>query len=274
MKTHMKKEVYDKVPQWIKEAKEEQYSIMVGDDIDSLTTAMLLRKVFGWQINWFYDFDKVYVMDKENKRERIAVDMALEKNQKTIDNHVTLLKKGDKVNKNSINMNTMFEVSRENYTEKYAMSTLLTAWSLLGVPLPKTDEGKMLLLAIDSGYLGHYSTQFRPVHSEWLRMLGFDELIPFLESKSPKDFKDTIKKYRLVGKILIDTDGFLTHNGLDIEGIAKYLELEIELPKIKFELVYELKRGNIKLASHNNSKHKDTYSFALIYNDKACYTLL
>lgn len=275
----MKNEVYDLVPQWIKDGGD--YSIMVGDDIDSLTTAMVLRKVFGWEINWFYDFHNVYVMDKENKKERVGVDMALEKG-KTIDNHTVLLRPNDYVNNESVNMNTFYKVSRENYTSKYAMSTLLTAWSLLGLPLPKTDEGKKILLAIDSSFKGHYTKKFKDAHDEWLIKLGFEELIDFLAIYTKYDeLNETMReRYGLSKKIFMNKAGQLVNTGINLEGIAEHLDLEIELPHCSFELVRKLHRGNINIRDferQNNGKplvkNNRVFSFALTYRDSASFTM-
>lgn len=274
--THMKKEVYDLVPQWMKEAKQGQYKVMVGDDIDSLSTASILNQVFGWEVNWFYDFHNIYTGDKTiSKKDRVGVDMALEFDEKTIDNHVTLLSKYDKRNPNSVNMNVMYGVNRNNYTEKYAMSTLLTAWSLLGLPLPKTDEGKKILLSIDSSFKGHYNSRFKATHNEWLRKLGFEELIDFLDNKTSfKELDVTIRRrYGLSEKIKLNNKGQLETN-IDLVGIGKYLEIDIQLPELEFELVYQLSRKNAKLGSGHLAKKKGTYSFALTYQNVASYTMI
>ena len=274
--THMKQEVYSKVPQWFRDSEQGQYSVMVGDDIDSLTTATLMRQFMGWEVNWFYDFNKVYVVDDSiDRRNRVGVDMALEFNEKTIDNHVTLFSGTDKPNLNSVNMNVMYGVSRDNYTDKYAMSTLLLAWSLLGLELPSTDEGKKILLSIDSSFKGHYDEKFRETHSEWLRKLGFEELIEFLDTKTNrKELKVTIKnRYNLSEKIKMTEEKQLETN-IDLQGIGKYLEIDLQLPCDNFNLVYKLRRENLELNKRNHSKLKGTYSFALTYKDLASYTLL
>lgn len=275
-KTHMQSEVFKLVPQWIKEAKEGQYSIMVGDDIDSLSTATLLNQVFGWKVNWFYDFRNVYAIDISNKTPRVGVDMALEKNQKTIDNHVTLLSEGDKKNNNSVNMNVMYGINRSNYTEKYAMSTLLTTWSLLGIPLPSTDEGKKILMSIDSSFKGHYNSKFKSTHNEWLRKLGFEELIQFLDDKTCFEELDIDirNRYGLSEKINMNKNGQLQTN-INLQGICKYLELNsLKLPIGDFNLIYELKRKNSKLGKKTYGKLDKTFSFALTYQNVASYTLL
>lgn len=269
------------VPQWIKQAEQEQYCTMLGDDIDSLTSASVLNKVFGWEINWFYDFNNIYTYDPDNKKERVGADMALEQG-KTIDNHTVLLKPTDYINEESVNMNTMFKVSRERYTDKYAMSTLLTLWSLLGLELPDTEEGIKILLCIDSSYKGFFNDKFKPVHKEWLRKLGFEKLTEFLKNDtSYKELDMTIKKrYGLYNKIYCDKNGQLKNTGIDLRAVGKLLGLDLELPKGKLELVQELHSGhiNIKDFQKNNKgnplvKSEDVFSFALTYRDSASFTM-
>lgn len=272
----MKKEVQVLVPQWWKEAEQGQYSVMVGDDLDSLSSACLLKQFKGWDINWFYDFHCIYVADETiDKENRVGVDMCLQYDEKIIDNHVSKLSPDDRVNPNSINLNDLFGVSRENYTDKYAMSTLLTVWSLLGLPLPESKEGKKILLSIDSSFKGHFNSAYKETHNEYLRKLGFEELIDFLDNETSFNELDVEirKRYRLSDKITMKKGRLFTT--IDLKGIGRFLEIELELPKKEFKLSYKLNRKNAKLKKGvNYSKVKGTYSFALTYRDVASYTVL
>lgn len=269
----MKNEVYNLVPQWAKE--DGDYCLMIGDDIDSLATSAVIQKVKGYEVNWFYDFHKVYTADKESKQERIGCDMALEKG-KVIDNHVTLMRAGDYKNPESVNLNVMYDVSRENYGQKYAGSTLLLAWSLYGLPLPETNEGKLLLMAVDSAYLGHYNKNFKYIHNNWFKKLGFEELIYTLDWTDEDEFKDIFEEYNLNGKIKMKNGQLQT--SIDLESVGRHLGIDVELPIKEFELIKELNRGNMKLHEFDGSqtmkKSKKVYSFALTYKNLASYTML
>lgn len=270
----MQREVYDLVPQWAKE--DGDYSLMVGDDIDSLATGALLKKVKGYDVNWFYDFNNVYVADKEDKRERIGCDMALERG-KVFDNHVTLLDPNGYRNPESVNLNVMYGVNRENYTDKYAGSTLLLAWSFYGLPLPESEEGQMILLAIDSAYKGHYNNGFKAIHNRWLRKLGFEELINTLNWSIEEDFIDVIKEFGLSESIKIKKGQLQT--SIDLESVGRHLGVEIELPTQEFSKLWTLKRDNIKDlrkidSSQPMKKSRKVYSFALTYKHGAEFTML
>ena len=56
----------------------------------------------------------------------------------------------------------MENITRQNYTEKYAGSTVLLLWSLYDLQKEGlTDEAMMMLLAIASAFLGYYSSSSR-----------------------------------------------------------------------------------------------------------------
>ncbi|POZ56781.1 hypothetical protein LYSIN_01564 [Lysinibacillus sphaericus] len=234
----MLKEFKDKFPSWVFE--DGDYTVCLSDDLDSLVGASILKHVKGWEIKHFYDFHNLYSMEKDN-RKAVGVDIALE-NGMTFDNHVTRLSKNDRVNTLSANPNVIENISRENYTEKYAMSTTLLMWSLFDIPLPETDEGKLLLLSIDSSYQGHYNEKFKSVQNGWLKKLGFEELIDIQNTYTLKDFADVKKKYNSSLKIGFDRNGVLIPkkdrhgNMMNIEAISEILNLKIELPKNTFYL--------------------------------------
>ena len=110
-----------------------------------------------------------------------------------------------------------------------------------GLPLPESDEGKMLLLSIDSSYKGHY-TGFKAVQNEWLRKLGFEELIDIQNKYTLKDFANIKKKYNSSMKIELVNGQLQTE--MYLEGISKVLGLPIELPICCFKLKTFPKREN------------------------------
>ena len=238
----MKKEFKEKFPQWVFSS--EDFVVCLSDDLDSLVGASILKQVKGWEIKHFYDFNNFYSIDGD-KRKTVGVDIALE-NGMTFDNHVVRLSKYDKVNPLSANPNIIEDISRENYTSKYAMSTTLLIWSLYDLPLPKTDEGKLLLLSIDSSYLGHY-TNFRHIQNQWLKKLGFEELIEIQEKYTLKDFANIKKKYDSSMKIIL-VEGKLETN-INLEDISKELDINIELPQEKFKLRKSFNRTKFNLCN-------------------------
>lgn len=238
----MNKEYSSKFPQWYKEDLTNHVSCL-SDDLDSLVGCSLLEKVKGVEIGYFYNFKELY-KGTERDVKAIGVDIALE-NGRTFDNHVTMLNHKDRYNKMSINPNNIDNVSRDNYTDKYALSTALLIWSLYDIELPSTDEGKMVLLSIDSAFLGHYNDKFKPIQNKYLSKLGFDELIDLQERYSLDEFRAVQRKYRMNSKIVMIKKELRTT--LPLEEISDVLELELILPHNTFLVNNTLEISNESL---------------------------
>ncbi|PAQ14982.1 hypothetical protein CD798_08015 [Bacillaceae bacterium SAOS 7] len=270
----MRKEIKEIFPKWCSNMEQGKYTTALTDDLDSLVGCAIEKKVRGNEINYFYDFNKIYIMDHEDKRKAIGVDLAIHEG-KSWCNHVVRIGHDDYINPETANMNAIYNIHRDNYFKKYAMSTTLTMWSYYNLPLPTTKEGKLLLLAIDSSFLGHYDERFKEVHNEWLRRLGFSELIDLLDEFNKKDFFQIIEIYETKSKISVNKEGFLTTK-LPIDEISKLLELPIELPKGEFLLRNEFEVGTgssfIVCSKDNLSLSKKVISFALVGKNSFKYT--
>ncbi|WP_245796372.1 hypothetical protein [Domibacillus antri] len=247
------------------------YNTILTDDIDSLLGCAIEKHLHGNTISQFYDFKAIY--ESQTDHELLGIDLALHKG-KSWCNHVVRIKKDDYVNPETANPNAVCMVARHNYTKKYAGSTALLMWSYYGLPLPKTDEGKILLLSIDSAHKGHYS-DFREIHNKWLKALGFEELIDLLNRKTKFDFEMVQSKYKLSSKIRLDENGRLVTR-LPLNEISELLKLNIELPDEQFKLKQQLIRGKADYGRPYMSKNqvKDLFSFALTYKNTMNYTTI
>ena len=225
----MKKDYREMFPQWIDT--NEEYVTCLSDDIDSLVSCKLLEKYKGWEVGYFYNFKEIY-RGTTKKVKAIGVDIALE-NGKTFDNHVTRLSKNDRYNIESANPNNISGVSRDNYTDKYAMSTALLIYSIYDIPLPTTEEGLLVLLSIDSSFLGHYNKMFKSIHNDYLTKLGYGELIEFLDNHTQDDFRRVQKKYRMNSKIYMSRGRLKTT--LILDELSEVLELDLSVPEHEFK---------------------------------------
>ncbi|WP_215553153.1 hypothetical protein [Bacillus mycoides] len=248
----------------------------MSDDIDSLVGATILKQVKDWKVGHFYDFNNLYSTNKKDKRKAVGVDIALV-NGMTYDNHVTMLSNTSKPNIMSANLNIIERVSRDNYTDKYAMSTALLLWSLYDLPLPSTEDGKLMLMTIDSSYLGYYKG-FKKVQCEWLEKMGMEEIIRLQERHTLTDFVDVKRRYDSSEKISLNDSGFL-ETKMNLEGISQLLELDIILPNKQFEIrkeftrkIYDLKSG----CTYDNqivNSHYKPFSYALTSKKKLNMTV-
>lgn len=258
-------------PEWVNDT-EENYELMLTDDIDSLVSCALLRKIKGYEINYFYDFKSIYeINDSQNKA--IAVDASLTQG-KCWDNHVTMLSRKDSVNKESANLNNILEINRDNYFQKFCGSTAIQIWSYYGLPLPESEEGKMALLAIDGGFLGHYDTRFIEIHSKYLNAMEFSELIEVLERHTKSEFFQLEQKYNLKRKIELNKDGRLSTN-IDLSALEGLFLLDLKLPNQQFTIRNEFSRDYPTQLGYGNYIKDDfpeMLSVALINKNRVAFT--
>ena len=263
------------VPQWFKEQK--KLDLVLSNDIDSLLSCALLKEVKGWNVKYFYDFEKCYASKKiQNKtNERCWVDVAVLNGEKSFDNHVSMVSVLDAYNEQMINPNLITNVNNECYADKYAGSTALLIWSLYNLPIPDSEEAKMILLSIDCAFKGHYSDKFAEANKFYLcDMLGFEELYDVILRHDINEFYGTINKYRLNESIYIK-DGKLKTK-LNLKKIGELLGVDLQLPddscllwkkyKIRTEKIIE---GKIFTT---DQIEEDIFSLAFTYKDNARYS--
>ena len=209
----MKKNQTKNLPTWYKD-KTNKYHTILTDDIDSLLSCAILKQAMGWNV------EEIFLLKKKVKghegqdlkgktknatqSEGIGVDLALHKG-KCFDNHITRFSDIDYKNEESINPNLMENITRQNYTEKYAGSTVLLLWSLYGLQKENlTDEAMMMLLAIDSAFLGYYSSRYRQYIKHYLvDVLDLPEFYHCIERHEKEEFYAIQDKYRLREKITL-----------------------------------------------------------------------
>lgn len=209
--------------------------LVLSNDIDSLLSCAILQHKFGLDIGYFMDFKKLYKsqdLDLTGKK-GIGVDLDVLQGR-TFSNHKLIYD-----NPKAINLNS--EGGR--YIDKYPFSTVILVMYTYNIDFNKfNDEQLKLLISIDSGYLGHYSDFFRPIHDKWLERMGLDKIRRILERTEKSELDNLQRELKLKATIAVNADGILETN-IDITRIEKILGLKIELPKDKLKLsqVYETK---------------------------------
>ena len=259
----------DIIPQWYKQ--ENAHDLVLSDDIDSLASCALLgMEKDDWKIKYFYNFTHCYSVTGLNKQEndRVWVDVAILQPEKAFDNHVSRINEKYEINENIINPNLMAEINNNRYNYKYAGSTLLLLWSLYEMPLPRTEEGKMLLLCIDSAFKGHYNPKFAKTQNYYLSYLfQLDELKDVIDRHTESEFYELIEKYKLNSKIEMDEKGYI-HTDLPLDEIGNMLGLDLCLPLDKFEQwkEYQIVHKNV-YGFYNYPYRSETFTMAFTYKD-------
>ena len=211
---------------------------VLSNDFDSLLSCSGLKKVKNWKIRYFWDFNSLFIdkeiLDKPKKSQnRVWADGSVMIPEKSFDNHLSESDEIERKNPQVINPNQLLGVKNENYHEKYSGSTALMIWSLYNLPLPASEKGKMILLCVDSAFLGFYNESFRERHIFYLsEVFGFSELVEVEKRHSKEDFERLVRELKLKSLIQYE-DGELTTE-LELTQISKELGLKIDLPRLDF----------------------------------------
>lgn len=277
----MKAEYKNKLPQWYNDNK--QYDLILTDDIDSLLSCAVLKKIKGWNIEYVLIFkaDKNKCFNYMGKtsnatNEVIGVDLALQSG-KAFDNHLSRLSLDEEYNRECINPNIFNNITRKDYFKKYNLSTILLVWGLYDLPIPESEEGKMILLTIDSSYYSYFSRyqNDRNMNRYYLcDVLGLEELYKCQQRHKQYEFKDIEKKYRLNKKIVVNKGRLQT----DIDLLGINLELVdsgiwCSLPEEVFQLHRVFKDIKVPLKSNTTKLSditKNPFSVALTGRDFIC----
>lgn len=264
----------ENIPQWFEE--QTKLDLVLSDDIDSLLSCALLERVKGWKPKYFYNFESCYASKelKNERNERCWVDVAIMNGEKAFDNHVSMVTIWDEWNTQMINPNLMADITNDDYADKYAGSTALLIWSLYDLPLPKTEEGKMLLLCIDSTFKGHYNPKFAEANQFYLcDMFDFGELYDVMERHKLSEFYDLIIKYNLNDTIVVE-NGTLNCK-MDLKKIGELLGVDIKLPDDSFLLwkEYEIMQTNInRYVETCKEIANNIFTLAFTYRNSARYS--
>lgn len=68
----MNEKLKGKFPKWCFE--DEQYATVLTNDIDSLLGCTIEKQVKGNKINYFYNFEAMYVQDENDSLEKLGID--------------------------------------------------------------------------------------------------------------------------------------------------------------------------------------------------------
>lgn len=266
----MKQQLKAKYPQWVNDTQElGKYNLCMSDDLDSFLTCKFLYSMFGYEIKHFYDFQSIYSIQHE-KKPTISVDIAVEQGM-TWDNHVIKISSNDAVNPQSANINAINGIGRDNYYNKYAGSTLLQVLSYYDVPMPKSREALLILLAIDSSYMGYYSNNFKAIHRRYMEQLELYELIQVLDATiDQRAFYEVKRKYGLNDKIRVNENGKLQTN-INLAAMQGLFDIDLNLPEENFIKTYEFTDSGRYPATSGMLK-PDVYSFALTSKNEFKYT--
>lgn len=301
-KNIMTKELRGKFPAWcnVEKLKNNQYDLLMSDDLDSWASCVLLKNLFDFNVKYFVDFNQyyldlrgnkiqcqqVYTLNENISDKLICVDFASESACPSFDNHVTMLSDFDIAdkNQNSANINNIYNITNVNYYDKFSGSTLIQIMSYYNIDISKwTEEQKMIACCLDGLYISFdvWKRDFRPKQREYLRLLGYEELIELMQfyvaKNKKRDFETLKEKYKLDSKIVINTDGKLETN-IKLYELSDLFGVDLLLPKDEFsefkrydKIFRNLNRNPIKEEGLFNDDEK-LFNFAVTNKDIIVYS--
>lgn len=267
----MKKELKDKFPRWCED--ENKYYMAMTDDLDSLISCILLEKIKGYEISHFYTFETLYKSETYRKQHNnlIGVDMDLVEGR-CWGNHSTNVD-----NPRSANINVIKGIKTHNYTNKYGGSTALEIISFYNYDISNfSEKAKMVLLCIDSSYLGFYYNNYNIKHSNYKYLVDDLELMELYQVQTrhtKAEFEALKREYNLDAKIKYDKDKGKLVTNLDLDGLSELFNLSFILPKNEFYVVNEYRTERKKTWEYDafvrelKNEGRTVFSQALVYSD-------
>ncbi|MCG2715829.1 MAG: hypothetical protein L6422_06030 [Candidatus Marinimicrobia bacterium] len=180
--------------------------MIIGNDLDSLLSASLLKKLFDWDVVAIYDYRSLwYDADcsfKENllSGNYVAVDLDIyHSNIPSLGHHVLEISTDDSLEKHRLSLNPNFirGISCQNFRKKYPLGTIHFLLWLFEVPL--THDGEYLCWLADSSFINGQSHRFKSNVKEWV--CDYFQYEPFIETLTMIDMREFEKQ--LTGRIII-----------------------------------------------------------------------
>jgi len=162
--------------------------MIIGNDLDALLSAALLKERYGWDVAAVYDYRQLWVdqrisdsvIEKLKSGVYLAVDLDIYRNAvPSIGHHILQLTGADRLEQHdqTLNPNFIFGVDCRKFRSKYPLGTIHFLRWLFEMELDR--RGELLCWLADSAYINAQSHRFRENVSHWL--YNFFDWPPFWE---------------------------------------------------------------------------------------------
>lgn len=160
--------------------------IIIGNDLDALLSAALLKEVFGWNVVAVYDYRTLWYdpdcqfIKNLKAGVYLAVDLDIYRSSiPSIGHHILQLTAEDCLEQHAqtLNPNFIFGVDCRNFRSKYPLGTIHFLRWLFEMELER--RGELLCWLADSAYINAQAHRFRENVSNWL--YRFFDWPPFWE---------------------------------------------------------------------------------------------
>lgn len=151
--------------------------MLIGNDLDALLSAALLKTQFGWDVVGIYDYETIWHSAADPdfpanllSGKYLAVDLDLyHPNIPSIGHHILEIKDREDLpgQRLALNPNLMRGISLQNYRFKYPLGTIHFLLWVLGIEIADS-AAQMLIWLADSAYINGQTQRFRQNVSDWL----------------------------------------------------------------------------------------------------------
>lgn len=184
-----REQVFQMYP-WLKDKYRE---MITHNDLDGMLTALILHHQLDWQLVGVYDLKEIHIEKgySGDIRKAIFVDLDItHKDYRSIGHHILGAEEGD-----HLNINRLFNVGYNRYTEKFPLSTAMFLFWLFDMKYEELpDLAKLFLLHSDSmwkNYLG-YDFRYRQNVTNWLMKL---DMVQVQHTLQIPDFYEHLEKF-------------------------------------------------------------------------------
>ena len=205
--------------------------MIIGNDLDSLLSASLLKDLYDWDIIGIYDYKRLWFdakienfVDKLKAKKYVAIDLDINKNYlPSIGHHILKVFNTDVLpdHRNSVNPNLIRGITRENFKIKYPLGTIHFMIWLHSVNNMDEKTNYLIWLA-DSAFINGQSHRFRDNVKEWVKKyLVNKQFLEYADRINTKEFEEKLIKMIIndLNKITIcNNSGQVTSKYLNIRG--------------------------------------------------------
>ena len=170
-------------------------SFIVSSNYEGLICASFLHHHFGWKLQGFYDLKSLWLSDKaiKNKKNLVWVDLnILPETGKSVGGHIVSIDSG-KVPKgfeSSCNLNTMRQLTINDFRKKYPFSTILFFLWLHNIKIDSSFLGRLLILQADDVWLK--IQKFNSNVQSWIKILQDYDWSVFIDDVSTRKFDQAV----------------------------------------------------------------------------------
>ena len=154
--------------------------MIIGNDLDALMSACLLKKHYNWDILGIYDLTRIWhgiplpeLAEKIDQNKIVAIDLDIYHSKiPSVGHHILTMTPNDTIpgHAKSLNPNLIRGIHNSQFRRKYPLGTIHFLLWLLDETSHISDSTRDLAWLVDSSYINGQSHRYRDNVGEWIRV--------------------------------------------------------------------------------------------------------